>query len=72
VFSITLFFLNTVGGLKSTKLIIKEVKMKNIKIMLIIAVIGFNASALATGSKKEPPLAQKSLIEIIIDVFTSE
>jgi len=44
--------------------------MKHVKIMMIIAIIGFNASALATGSKKEPPLAQKSLVETIIDVLT--
>jgi len=49
--------------------------MKYIKVMIIISVIGFNASALATGSKREPPAApevEKTLIEVIIDAFTFE
>ena len=47
--------------------------MKYIKVTILMAIIGFNTSALATGSKREPPLAlEKSLIEVIIDVLTFE
>lgn len=50
--------------------------MKNLQVVILIAVIGFSGSTLATGSKRVPPLAleptEKTLIETIMDVFTFE
>jgi hypothetical protein len=48
--------------------------MKYLKVVIILTVLSFNASAVDTGGKKEPPLAtvtsEKSLIDVIIDALT--
>ena len=50
--------------------------MKNLQIIMLIALISFSGSLLANGSKKVPPAeptsVEETLFEKIIDVFTFE